>query len=321
MINIMKNCKLLLNIALLGACVVWFAGCDTEDETLPDEPIIGNIDVIPADDAVDGEDDLVIFVNTGEDVVFTVDVTVPGGFNVARLSYNGSIADEKSRNDLGLPAGKVTVNDIVLTLSNVTESGIATILIVDDVGQQTPIEYSINVIETATFTSVLLFAPTAEENSETFFSTNLGQAVTKNQVDDNTEGTPMSNDIDLGYAYGATTGINIASPAAYPEFVGYDLSIWNTLNETGFKLVDIDNETYIGADTAEELEDIFTNDPDSPAGSLNDLNVGDILAFQLDPGKGSGFGLLKIISLVDGNNDGNFTGEEDYIEIEVTVEQ
>ncbi|MGK7389770.1 MAG: hypothetical protein ACNS60_05440 [Candidatus Cyclobacteriaceae bacterium M2_1C_046] len=317
----MKNWKLLLNIALLSAFVVWGSGCDTEDDTLPDVPIIGNVDVTPADDAVDGEDDLVIFVNSGEDVVFTVDVTTPGGFNVARVYYNGTIVDEQTRNDLGLAAGLATVNDIELTIPNVTEAGVATIEVVDDVGQDNSIDYTINVIETATFTSVLLFAPTGNEDSETFFSTNLGQAVTKNQVDDNTEGTPMSNDVDFGYAYGPQTGINIASPAAYPTFVGYDLSVWNTLHETTFKLTTIDNETYLGADTSEELQNIYTNAADPAAGRKSSLNVGDILAFQLDPDKGANYGLMKIISLVDGNNDGAFTGESDYIEIEVTIER
>ena len=176
---------------------------------------------------------------------------------------------------------------------------------------------------TAVFTAVLLFAPTGDKTSETFFSTENGETYSRNEI----EGVAdlLSPDVDFGYYYGVgdlNNEASLASPASYPSNI-YDLSAWDQLNETKLRLTDLTTSEFIENENDEAfINEAFANaTPEGDPGQVTNLNVDDIVAFELDESRESRHGLIRIVDIVDGNNDGAYTGEEDYIEIEVVVNQ
>lgn len=299
----MRNWKFLLNIVLLSAGVIWFSSCDSEDDDLPDVPIIGNIDVNPADDAIDGVIDNNIVVNSGENVTFTVDVTVAGGFNTARLLWATDAAatpvevDVVNRNDMGVTAGTVTVNDIILTLTNVTESGFATIEIVDDAGQSSFVDYTIEVLDTETYQAVLI-GGFLNANEGSFYNA-VDNVVYKYQgAKDNDE------KVDLLFYYATTTtnspNYTIAAPDS-PEAQTTWTSQQSTLtwplaveNSTRFKPLgstfDFDN-----TNTATQIENAY---PETGADEtrITNLQAGQMVAFKLDADRGAKYGVFRVES-------------------------
>ncbi len=297
------------------AGTLFFTACDgDEDDVLIDGPSV-SYTTTPAS----SNDEVTI--TTQDELELSIEATTPAGFNVIRVeSEDPVVSFERNRNDLGLDAGAESAAvDLTLTFENPGEV-ILTISAVDDNGNEA-IETLTVTIEDARatiYTAKLLYAQTAEEDSKTFFSTNLGTTVSKNEVDASAE--PSSIDIDFGYAAGASGVLWLASPSSYPAFTDYDLSIWNTLNTTTFKDVTLNNEEYIATNTSSKLAAVYDAGT-NPQDRKNTLEVGKIYAFQLDEDKGSKLGLVKVIEIVDANDDGDFIDNVDYIEIEVTVEQ
>ncbi len=304
--------KLFMVGALGGLMILSSCGGDDDDPAPPAAPQLV-VTTTPA--AVDG----VVTLTPGQELTITVNASTPGGFNVARLTGTGTTL-EVNRNDLGLAAGATSAEvDFTATFNNVGDATL-TVTVVDDASQSASEDISVTVVGNPinSFTAKLLYAQLASEDSKTFFSTNLGETVSKNQVD--ATAAPNSSDIDFGYAAGASGSVWLASPSNYPTFTEYDLSIWTTLNTTTFVEVSLSDEAYLALDTDVELEAAFsagTNPEDRKTG----FAAGDIFAFQLDDAKGGKYGVVKVVAIVDGNDDGDIIDSTDYLEIEVLVAQ
>jgi hypothetical protein len=311
--------KFLRNGLMLAAAgTLLFTACDPE-ETVPENPTI-SVTTDPADGIVE----------VNEAISFTANVTAPAGFNTVRLtgvtSEDANITipsgyqTEYTRNDLGLTAEDTEATAEFGGLSlPVGGEFTFTFLAVDEEGGSVEEDVIITVNDKAAtiYTAKLLYAPTVNQESKTFFSTNLGQTVSKNEVD--ASAAPNSSDIDFGYAAGSSGTLWLASPSSYPSFTEYDLSIWNTLNTTTFVDVALSDEEYMALSTNSDLENAFNNGA-TPEDRKSGFASGDIFAFQLDEAKNGKYGVVKVTAVVDGNEDGDFIDSTDYIEIEILVQ-
>ncbi|MTI38289.1 hypothetical protein [Fulvivirga lutimaris] len=306
--------KLFIVGALGGLTLLASCGGD-DDEPTPAGPSIV-VTTEPTD--VDGT----ITVTEGDAITFTINASTPGGFNTATIT-DGTNVDTKTRLteslDVGTTAATIVFEGLVFdSPGEVT----VTITVVDEIAQEVSETLTVVVeeggIAANVFTAKLLYAQLASEDSKTFFSTNLGETVSKNQVD--ASAAPNSSDIDFGYAAGATGTVFLASPSSYPTFTAYDLSIWNTLNTTTFKNVTLTDEEYLAVETDLDLIALY-EEGTTPEDRKTGFEAGDTFAFQLAEGKGSKKGLVKIVAIVDGNSDGDIIDSTDYLEIEVIVEQ
>ena len=264
----------------------------------------------------------------GDEVVFNVSINAEGGFNVYRVfvSKDGGAATklaEYTRLDLSVDAGVAVVTDSRATEIEAEDVG-STITfefeVVDDKDQTstTEVEVVVSSPEANVYTEKLLYAQLANEDSKTFFSTNLGKTVSKNEVDASAE--PSSIDIDFGYAVGASGKAWLASPSNYPSFTEYNLGIWNDLNTTNFKKVTLTSEQYMAITTNADLEATYTGSTSTAVDRVEDVVAGSYYALQLDAAKGGKYALINVIAKVDGNSDGDFIDPTDYLEIEVIVE-
>ncbi|MDQ3393009.1 MAG: hypothetical protein M3512_02655 [Bacteroidota bacterium] len=167
------------------------------------------------------------------------------------------------------------------------------------------------------YTSVLLYAPLENKNSQTFFSTNTGNTYSMSQV--TTTNDPISQDIDFGYFYGETMEATLAAPSTYP--LDYGQATWSTRNVTRIGRTTLTDAQYneISVNNSDAINNAYntatfnSTNPNRASG----LTAGEILAFQTDAAKtgGSKVGLIKVLSLIPG------TGNTASIEIEVTVLQ
>ncbi len=168
------------------------------------------------------------------------------------------------------------------------------------------------------YTAKLLYAPTGDMNSKTFFSSMDGMLYSYNDVTGTAD--PVSADIDFGYFYGATSGASLISPDEdlwsnpVPAGVGYDMSAWGTRNATEFKTSAMTAAEFdaimVNQDFTVTSEfDEFGTSPDNPK-RVTSLAAGDVIAFKT---AGEMYGLIKVVSVAPG------AGTTGYIEIEVKV--
>jgi len=303
-------------IAAVG--VLFFVGCDTlDDEEGLDAPSVSFV-TDPADAVVEA----------GSSFGFTVNITAPAGFNTVRLeaitATGGTInlpstyQTEYTRNDLNLTAEDTEASAefqsiIFLDAGEFDLEFVA----VDEAGISTEAILTVTVTEVArpiaTYTQILVYAPAGDGSTNTWFSTNLGETVTEAEV--NANSAPNSVDVDFGYYYGVSDLATIASPLAY-NLAGINISDWNTRNATEFKLTTLSNEEYLGISSGAGLETIWDRaDNINEGGTISNLEVGDIVSFQLDTNnKGGLYGVFRVLDIEPGDN------TNDYIEIEVIVE-
>lgn len=164
------------------------------------------------------------------------------------------------------------------------------------------------------YTDILVYAPAGDGSTNTWFSTNLGETVTEAEV--NAAAAPNSSDVDFGYYYGANSDFaSIASPNAY-NLAGINIEDWSTRNATEFKLTTISDEEYLGLSTSADLEAVWNREDNVNEGeTITNLEVGDVVAFQLDPNNKDGlYGVFKVITIEPGIE------TNDYIEIEVLIQ-
>lgn len=161
------------------------------------------------------------------------------------------------------------------------------------------------------YTEILVYAPAADGSTNTWFSTNLGETVTEAEV--NANAAPNSVDIDFGYYYGANTDFaSIASPNAY-SVAGIDISDWSTRNATEFKLTTISGEEYLEITSSEDLAAVWDREDNINEGeTITNLEVGDVVAFQLDVDNKDGlYGVFRVLQIEPGFE------SNDFMEIEV----
>ncbi|ELR70817.1 hypothetical protein C900_03425 [Fulvivirga imtechensis AK7] len=294
------------SVVLLTSC-----GDDDDGETLPNAP---TMTVELASNSAGSISGNVITVNSGEKLIFDVDITAPGGFNTFRIERDGSVEFERTRNQLGLDLGTTVVPTISPEITYTAESDVEITLefiAVDDVGTgQTAVEtFTIEVIATPSVTiyeAFLLASPLGDGSSETFFSTTTGDKYSNSEVLGT--GDDLSSEIDFGYYYGQTNKATLAGIDAYPTNI-VDVDAWDNQNITLFRTTtmtgaEFDAITEFDSDDISAEYEVGT----AEAGSKTNLSAGTVLAFKTDATKtgGSKFGLLKVVSIVgtDGQGDG-----------------
>jgi hypothetical protein len=303
--------KGLLKNSIYAAVIVLTAfaiGCTTDEEITKSAPIITLTPVATSSTYT-----------VGETLVLTVNVSAEAGINT--IDVSGLASDQIFIKTSGTVTTVYEENVSLVLTSAMIGAQTISIKVVDDAGAVVTADYDFTVVAGVTvYNAQLLYAPLATEESKTFFSTNLGETVTKNQVD--ASAAPNSVDIDFGYAASGTGVFWLASPAAYPTFTGYTLvGVWTKLNTTNFKKVTLSNEEYIGIKTAAKLEEIYTGSTVTAKSAVSDLVAGNVYSFQLDATNKSGkYGIVKILGIVDGNANGVFYDSVDYLSVEVIVQ-
>lgn len=316
----MKNLfnKLFL-FALTGSFIFLYSCGEDEPEPTTDAP---SIDFSVTGGTLNSTMDTV-FVDFGGTIDWTFNITAPGGFNTFRLS--GAVTAEFTRTDLGLDAGATSATVSASTgpwnqVGNFTITATA----VDDIGtgqtSTADVVVSVSGIPARSLSAQLLFVPDLAKTSETFYSTNLGEAWTLNEV--NGTGNNSIN-IDFGYFYGSSSLINIASPS---DYVAYDLVAenWGALNTTTFKDTDLSATDFAEVTTWAAIDAAFdagTNPENTKNG--DETTVGKVIAFETDADKTDGAkrGLILISALVDDNENGEFDDVGDYVSIDIIVQE
>lgn len=251
----------------------------------------------------------------GDTLELSISVTADGIFNTLRITKDGSTLLEESRTEEG-QTSYTTTYKYGLMSDEVGDSIVLTIAGIDDEAKSTEETVSIKTIAKAipvvSYTARLMYAPTGDLMSKTFFSSDNGDTYSRDDVESTTES--VSPLIDFGYYFGNTAKATIVSPASYPSAI-YDLSSWGTVNDTKLKLTEmpVDHFTSI-ADNDDIMEHWAMTDMSDADGDVIDLAVDNLVAFELDAAKGSkkGFFLVKAIT-------GTFNSG-DYIEIDVVIE-
>lgn len=177
----------------------------------------------------------------------------------------------------------------------------------------------------AEYEAVLLAAPVGqapgERSSDTFFSADNGGIYSVDDVVNGTDGI-TSADIDFGYYYGETNNASIAAPSDYPSNV-YNLGAgganWNALNATMFRPTNnlsLDDFNAISGADASRLVQEYEIATEDPVAEVTDLSAGELYAFKTVDNR---YGIFFVREIVDGNDDGEFDGIDDEIELEVKV--
>ena len=220
---------------------------------------------------------------------------------------------------VSIDGSTVMINDATVTTADVT-TGNGVVHIIDEVLlPRTVAEYE----------AVLLAAPVGqgagERTSETFFSAATGETYSVEDVVAGTDGV-ASADIDFGYYYGATNNASLSAPSDYPQQV-YDLTAtganWSALNETMFSPTNnltLDDFNAIGPADAVRLVQEYevASAASAPVTEIITLSAGDLVTFKT---VNDSYGIIRVIEIVDGNNDGEFDGIDDSIELEIKVTQ
>lgn len=311
--------KRLMAIAAVFGLVV-FTACDPEEEEPLSAPT-AEISIVDPQEVYEGGDLFqlnVDFTAAARLVGATIEYTIDGtSFEIT--VQNGGISDGII--DLNFfDVANATSGNFVLDLQVANDAELVQIAVnVEDSEGRTiksnVIDIDVTEVETDNvdvFSATLLYAPTGDNASKTYVDATTGETFSRNDVENTSEA--ISQRLDFGYAYGATSGAWLSSPSSYPSFVGYDLSSWNTRNTTTFRSTSISDEEYLSATTSAKLQEIFDGGTDE-ADRKSGLEVGDILAFRLDGSRDGKLGLIKIVEINPG------TDNTDYIEIEIVIEQ
>ena len=306
--------KLIRNAWMLAAAAgsIFFTACDPEEEPMLNAPSI-TVTTDPADGTV----------AVGEAISFTVDVNAPAGFNTVRITgvsvvggtieLPSSYQTEYTRNDLGLTAEDTQASAEFQALAfPIAGEFTFELEAVDEEGQQTEADFTVTVTEAGiNFYEQILFG--AQGNSEPgFYNALQNQRYTFAQARD--ASGINSSPVDFAYYFGATNGNTIASidsDGLNTVYESVGLSIENTFgtrNSTRFRVTglssnefaSISNNTALVAATESELN---TNV------AATELNVGSVVAFQLDADRGSYLGLIHVTQVNDTNGNGTITIE------------
>lgn len=298
--------KRLFNFLLpVSIMALFIIGCDDGAEDVG--PAVPTMSLQVADTSIESFTGFV-----GDSLEIEVDLNVPGVFDNLEVLENG-------------------VRDTLVTSTDVTDMQDPTIFynyyldeegtftlnfeVTDSIGQSTAelVTITANERPTRTYTAVLLYAPTGNLQSETFFSTNDGSVYSREDVESTQQN--ISSTIDFGYYYGETDEASLTSPNSYPSNI-YDLEgIWEALNATKIRETNLSVSEYLENETDPEfISNAFDEaTPEGDGETVTDLQIGQVLAFELDPIKGRNNGLIRILDVEPGLQ------SNDFIEIEVVV--
>jgi len=314
----MKNLMKLSFIAIMMAGLLFTTGCGKDDEPAIPGPSM-EITTTPI-----ANSDGVVEVEVGSDIAVTVVALTPAGFNTIRIANGTTAIGEQTRTDLGLdPTDLTSTANFTITLNGDAEATFTlTVTVVDEAGGTATEDISILLVAPPSpavkaYTAQLIYAPAGDGSTASWFSTNLGTTVTEAQV--NAGADPSSGDIDFGY-YATSSEFGLASPSDF-SLAGIDISDWTQKNATSFKMTTLSAEDYLALAVGTDLEAAFTDASATATGDQKFTAVGDVIAFKLDDTKDGKTGVIKIVAIVDGDNNGEFFNNVDYVEVEVLVEQ
>ncbi len=314
--------KLLKNLFFFGAVgsVAILASCGGDDEpVLPAQPSI-EVDVT----GIDGTE-----AQPGDTVTFTVNMDVPGTFNVLRVvGMDGETevySEEFPRGNAAVTANAdnteaTVVIAIGFDADNVGQEIEFEFEVVDDSDQTATTTETVTVVSPAarSYTTVLLYAPLEDKSADAFFSTNTGATYSPDSV--NATEDPLSADVDFGYYYGATNGATIASVAEYAELsvavFAAQVAGWGTKNGTTFKETTLDASAFTEVTTWADIDAVYEEAEGDGSGIVTNLAVDQVVAFETDPDKEGGAkrGLILVKAI-----DGTFN-QGDNIELEILVQ-
>ena len=282
----------------LVAALVITTSCGTDDEVEPGRPAF----------TITGIDDVTATtVDVGEPVTFTVNVNAPGGFNVLRVFKTvGDGGDRVMIDEVSRTPGQNTQNQtynfsFTPTAAEAGETVIFDFEAVDDAGRDNVYTYTVTVNEQplVAYNSVLLFAPLADFNSETWFSTTTGETYSSNEVVNTT--APVSSQIDFGYFYGVTNEATLASPESFPVPAGQ--ANWSVRNSTKLKKTALPASAFFEASSAASIQQAYDNATfGTNEEQATNLQVGDVVVFltDLDKPGGSRLGLAHVADITTG---------------------
>jgi len=314
----MQKLSKILSLGLAVSAAAWLSSCDGIDPLpTPNGPTISITDAA-------GNSVTEITGVPGDQVTLTASGTTDAGFNVLRVTvFNGVDQVGDPTEYLSGDAGDTTFSiDFTYTFEEayIDAPLVIEFLIVDDTPDGTA-QADVDVTTSEPPAPIdeygqrLLYAPLTSDDSETFYSTNLDQVWTKNEVD-----APGSNspNIDFGYYYGATNEASLASIADYPSNV-VDLSGWNTRNATNFWNTGLSGaEAWSSITNGNDIANLLESATDD-GGVITNLAVDQIVLFQVDPNKSVGnpgkYGVLYVTTINGSFNQG------DYIDLAVKIQQ
>jgi len=272
-------------------------------------------------DVVDGT--LIAFVDQTFNLRYRY--TFPAGFGQFRTILN--VGDDTSESVItGLPPTQGNaVTDAVTNSFNQDFLGLTmsyTLEITDILGNKSELAVPIELSQpqSVIFTGVILEAPTIDKNSKSFFSTNIGQTYSVNDVT-NASGN-VSKEIDFGYYYKSGDNASFTGPGNFPSNV-YDLGPngdeqWATLNITNFRKTSLSEAEFdeLNENSQSEINDAFENATGENKLIIMNLQEGDIIAFKTDlKNNKNPRGLFKVVNITGTD------GVDDSIEIDLIINQ
>ena len=309
--------KLWSLVALVG--LVLMASCGSEDDETPAPAPTLTVNV--SGGSISGTD---ITAEPGDEITFDWNATIPGGFNVLRVTGLTPVY-EQTRDSLNLDAGATSASASFTVPIGETLVGSTITLnfqLVDDADLRANETWTITVESPSAraYTAVLLSAPLGDLSAKSFFSSSTGATYSPTDVTSTSD--PVSSTIDFGYYFGSVSdGASLASPLAYSELPSSafsdQLNGWNRpLNSTSFKSTSLGTEQFVSISTWADIDDIFDNGSEE-GGVITGLVVNQVIAFETDTDKtgGSKRGVILVKSITPGD------GVAGEIEIEVVVQE
>ena len=149
---------------------------------------------------------------------------------------------------------------------------------------------------------MILELPTGDKNSESFFSTNVGETYSVNDVS-NAQGN-VAKEVDFGFFYDDTGGASLTGPGNFPTTVynlGPNGENWPTLNVANFRATSLTEAEFDALDgnSQTEINEAFENASGDNKLIIDGLQVGDIISFKTDLKNGvNPIGILRVTNIV-----------------------
>ncbi|WP_424961360.1 hypothetical protein [Ekhidna sp.] len=316
----MKRNAIFLVLAVFGLLTLTFCSSDSDDD-------FGTLTLEVMNSDLDG------VYEVGETLNATVTFISEEGLTQLNYTFEVDgvlgVKTTQTPEDLGLDPNPIsgTVNFNYVIEQSLSGAEVTIYFeVIDLKDQKEERHFTFNVdefIAVAEFTDITVEGPLFDNSSKSFVATSTGMAYSASDIgdDSNLEGL-----IDFGFHYfGPLDGISFVSPSddidSWYDLSGTDLN-WMTRNRTTLRLVDNATSTDFDALASEiDLLIIFDEGGDQYS-TIVELQEGDVLAFETDADKtgGSKKGALIIRSAVDGNTDGDYLDAEDYLVIDIKVQ-
>lgn len=295
----MKNTFKNLPLIFVFALAITFTSCSDDDESTPTvlAPSISVSFLVEGVSATSAA--------PGDTIAFALSATADAGIN--RIYGSGL---DINKNDLTLTNEGTSTSLSVAYVPIAADAGSTLeflFIVVDDLNQVDSATVSLDIvaIDAKVQTAKLLYPPTGDGNSKTFYAISENVVYTHSDVTGTAEA--VSPKIDLGYYYGGDDKATLSSISSYPTAV-FDVSAWGTKNATKIIETSISVETYTALSTIPEVEEEFAKvDFTSEDGVTADLAVGNVLAFETV----SGLKGFIYVSGLEAGSDSN-----DFIELE-----